>query len=95
MCYRWQSSDLVLFRRIQPGALKDTFGDSTVDRVKILITAPPIDGKANQHLIKFLSRQFKTPQSDIWIESGVGSRNKRIRICSPARLPPELNIDDA
>jgi len=95
MHYRWQSSELVLSCRVQPKASKDTFGEIADDSVKIFISAPPIDGKANQHLIKFLSRQFKTAQCNIKIESGAGARQKRIRICAPKRLPPELNLFDA
>ena len=94
MYYQWQDDELVLFCRVQPKASKDAFTEFAGDSVKILITAPPIDGKANQHLIKFLSRQFKTPQTNITIESGTGSRNKRIRISAPKRLPPELKIKE-
>ncbi|MEZ5490106.1 MAG: DUF167 family protein [Gammaproteobacteria bacterium] len=94
MFYRWLDDDLVLTCRIQPRARQDGFAEISQDAVKILITAPPVDGKANQHLIKFLSRQFKTPQSNIQIEQGAAGRSKRIRICAPKRLPPELQIID-
>ena len=95
MFYRWQDDELILSCQVQPKASKDAFGPISDDRVKIFITAPPVDGKANQHLIKFLSRQFKTPQSKIHIESGNNGRKKRIRIRSPRRLPPELNLGNS
>lgn len=94
MYYRWQGDALVLFCRVQPKASKDSFGDVLDDSIKIFISAPPTDGKANRHLIKFLSRQFKTPQSNILIESGEKGRNKRVRVGAPGRLPPELQLTE-
>jgi len=41
------------------------------------ITAPRIDGKANQHLIKFLARQFKANKSQIELLAGDATREKR------------------
>lgn len=92
MFYHWQGNRLVLNCRIQPRASSDSFGASPGDFLRIAITAAPADGKANAHLIKFLSRQFRTPQQDIEILSGLTNRNKRIGINSPGRLPPELKI---
>ena len=94
MFYRWLGDELILSCRVQPKASKDAFGDIDGDRVKMLITAQPVDGKANRHLIKFLSRQFKTPQNNIRIERGEHSRNKRVRISTPGRLPPELQLTE-
>ncbi|MEZ5519437.1 MAG: DUF167 family protein [Gammaproteobacteria bacterium] len=90
MFYHWQGEELVLFCRIQPRAREDAFVEIESDAVKIRLTAAPVDGKANQHLIKFLSRQFKTPQGNIQIEKGTTGRQKRVRIRAPKRLPPEL-----
>jgi len=92
MYYHWLGDELVLCCRVQPKASKDSFGEPLGNSVRIYISAPPIDGKANRHLIKFLSRQFKTPQSNIRIESGANGRNKRVRISMPRRLPTELQI---
>jgi len=92
MFYQWQGEDLLLTCRIQPNARQDAFSEITGDAVKIQVAAPPTDGKANQHLIKFLSRQFRTPQSHITIERGASGRSKRIRVCAPKQLPAELNL---
>jgi len=48
--------------------------------LKIKIKAKPIEGKANKELIKYLSDVFEIKDSEIEIESGLNSRNKRIRI---------------
>ena len=48
--------------------------------IKIRLQAPPIEGKANKALIKFLSKLLKVPASHITIISGETNRNKRILI---------------
>ena len=94
MYYRWIDKKLILDCRIQPKANEDCFSGIEGECLKIRITATPVDGKANKHLIKFLSKQFKTTQSNIDILRGQNSRNKRISITTPKRLPPELKITD-
>jgi hypothetical protein len=48
------------------------------DCLKIAIKAPPEKGKANQELIKFLSKKLRIPKSEINIISGLKSRRKEI-----------------
>ena len=87
MFYQWKGDDLVLDVRIQPKASADGFAEVLEDRLKIRITAPPVDGKANKHLAAFLAKQFKVAKSRVTILSGESSRNKRINIQQPGRLP--------
>lgn len=61
--------------------------------LKIRLTAAPIDGKANKHLVKYLSKQFKVKQSAITIVSGHSSRQKKLRIEKPNTLPETINIE--
>ena len=60
------------------------------DELKIAITAPPVDGKANAHLAKYLAKQFKVAKSGVCIEKGELGRHKTIRITSPAQIPSEI-----
>lgn len=48
--------------------------------LKIKLTAPPVDGKANEALIKLLSDHYNIPKSKIKIVSGLTSKNKTIEI---------------
>ncbi|MEW6595248.1 MAG: DUF167 domain-containing protein [Thermodesulfobacteriota bacterium] len=48
--------------------------------VKICITAPPVDGQANEALVKFLAKLFRLPQSAISIETGHQGRSKLFRL---------------
>lgn len=51
--------------------------------VKIHLTAPPVEGKANQELVKFLSSILDIPMSNIQITAGISSRKKLVVIKSP------------
>lgn len=88
--YEWQGDALILRIKAQPKASKDEFCEVLGERLKIRITAPPVDGKANQHLIKFLARQFKVKQSQIELLAGETSRDKRFIIYAPQRIPDNL-----
>ena len=53
---------------LQPKASKDQIVGLHDDELKITITAPPVDGQANAHLLKFLSKTFKVPKSAIILQ---------------------------
>jgi len=89
----WQGEDLILSCRLQPKASKDEFTNLGQGQLKIRITAPPVDGKANRHLVKYLARQFKVPQDRVTIMSGENSRVKRIKIARPQCIPEALGLD--
>jgi uncharacterized protein (TIGR00251 family) len=84
---RRDGADLVLRLKVQPRASGDAFGDVQQDCLRVRITAPPVDGKANAHLVAWLARQFGVARRQVVIEQGESARLKRIRVCSPARLP--------
>ena len=75
---------------LQPKASKDQILGLHGDELKISITAPPIDGQANAHLLKFLSKLFKVPKSTIILEKGELNRHKQVWIPAPQLLPPEI-----
>jgi uncharacterized protein (TIGR00251 family) len=87
MFFQWQGEDLLLDIRVQPRASSDGFAEQLGERIKLRITAPPLDGKANKHLITLLAKTFKVTKNDISIISGETGRNKRIKIRRPAHLP--------
>ena len=69
--FRWSAEELRLQLRISPRASRDQVGSLMGERLKIAITAPPVDGKANQHLQQFLAKQFGISRSQVSIESGL------------------------
>ena len=90
--FRWQESDLLISCHLQPRASKDEFSGLHGESLKIRIKAPPVEGKANSYLVKFLAKQFGVSKRDVTIISGELSREKRVRIIDPMKLPKELNI---
>jgi len=65
---------------VQPGGRKSEFLGEHGDAIKIRIAAPPVDGAANEELIRFLAEHYGVRRSAIEILSGHTSRNKRVRI---------------
>ncbi len=72
--------DTIINIRLIPRASTNKIVGVLDDAIKIRLQAPPIEGKANKALIKFLSKQLKLPASHITIISGETNRNKRILI---------------
>jgi hypothetical protein len=66
--------------RVQPRASRTAIAGVIGDAVKLAITAPPVDGKANQAVIEFLSDLFHVSKGSIEIVSGETGRNKLIAI---------------
>lgn len=66
--------------RTQPASSKDQVVGLHDGAIKIKITAPAVDGKANQHLIKSLTKKLGVAKQDISITKGQTSRLKTITI---------------
>lgn len=67
--------------KIQPNAKKNAIVGPLADgTIKIKIASPPLDGRANEELIKFLSREYQVPRSQIQILQGTKSKIKLIKI---------------
>lgn len=87
----WQEGDdLILKLYIQPKASRDSIVGLHGEELKVAITAPPVDGKANAHLTKFLAKQFKVAKSLIEIEKGELGRHKQVRVHSPQVIPTPI-----
>lgn len=85
--YLWDESALILNLHLQPKASKDEWAGLHGDRLKLRITAPPVDGKANQHLLAFLADEFGVSKAACQLVSGESGRQKRIAIKMPQCFP--------
>ncbi len=65
---------------VQPKSSRNVFAGIHGDSIKLAITAPPVDGKANKAVISFLASFFKLKKKDIAIKHGLQSRTKSILI---------------
>jgi uncharacterized protein (TIGR00251 family) len=81
--YEDKGDHIVLNIRVVPRASRDGFAEIMGDALKVRIQAPPVDGKANAYLVKFFSKQWKIPKSNIEILSGEAGRSKRLKISNP------------
>ncbi|KGY08391.1 DUF167 family protein YggU [Vibrio sinaloensis] len=86
----FDGEDLILRLYIQPKASRDKLVGLHGDELKVAITAPPVDGKANAHLSKYLAKQFKVAKGLIKIEKGELGRHKQLRVNSPTQIPAEI-----
>ncbi len=71
---------VILRLHIQPGAKKTEVAGQHGEALKIRLSAPPVDGKANTCLIEFLARQLGVAKSAVELISGDTSRAKRVRV---------------
>ncbi len=86
--YRQEGDVWILRLYIQPGAKKNEIIGLFQDELKIKLASPPIEGRANVALAKFLSELFEVPRSRVALKSGEKSRHKIIEI-SNSRIHPE------
>lgn len=88
--WQWQQDDLLLSLYVQPRASRDQIIGIHGDEIKVAITAPPVDGKANGHLIKFIAKAFKVAKGNIEIIKGQQGRHKRVKIIKPQLIPQTI-----
>lgn len=80
----------MLTLKVQPGASHDQWLGRHGDLFRVRICAPPVDGRANTQLIKYLASLFGVNRSRITLLSGDTGRHKRLRIAAPASLPTDI-----
>jgi len=90
--FSWNGDVLRLKCKLQPNASANKFAGIVNQELKILLTSPPVDGKANAHLQKFLSKAFGVSKSAISIISGELNQHKIIEIRAPKAIPPDCAI---
>ena len=84
-----ESSDGISFAvRVHPRAKKNAITGELGDALRLSLTAPPVDGKANEACIKFFAKFLKVPRSSVTIASGQANRNKVICVSG-------LSVDEA
>lgn len=78
-----ESAEGVTFAvKVHPRAKKNAITGELGDALKVSLTTPAIEGRANEACIEFLAKLLKVPQSSVTMASGLTSRNKVIRVAS-------------
>jgi uncharacterized protein (TIGR00251 family) len=70
--------------KVQHRAKKNAITGKVGDALKLSLTAPPTDGKANQACVEFLAKLLKVSRSSVTIAAGHASRSKVIRVAGSA-----------
>jgi hypothetical protein len=78
--------------KVHPRARKNAITGVVGDALKLALTAPPVEGKANQAVIEFFADLFAIPRSSVTIASGETSRNKVIRITGVSKPVAEHTL---
>jgi len=78
--------------RVQTRAKKVGIVGTLGDTLKVSLTAPPVDGKANEACIEFFAKLLKVPRSSITIAAGQSSRNKVIRVAGLSAKEVEARL---
>ena len=86
----WRREDgaaIVLTLHVQPGAKRTEVSGTHGDALRIRLSAPPVDGKANALLLRFLAGAFGVPLRSVTLLRGDASRAKVVRIEAPRQRP--------
>jgi uncharacterized protein len=86
-CARDKNGAVILVLHVQPGAKRTEVAGRHGDALKIRLAAPPVDGKANAELLRFLSDAFDVPLRNVTLVRGESSRQKIVRIEAPRQRP--------
>lgn len=73
---------------VSPRASRPRLGPVHGDRLKLAVTAPPVDGEANAAVLELVSRALEVPRGAVEVVAGAASRRKTLRVrgLDPARL---------
>jgi hypothetical protein len=78
--------------KVHPRARKNAITGTVGDALKLALTAPPVDGKANQAVIEFFADLFEIGRASVTIASGESSRNKLVRIAGLSKQAVEQRL---
>ena len=85
--YHWDGDTLVLSILGKPGAPRDAIGKLHGRELKVSVTATPEAGRATDHMLRFLAKEFGVAPRDVELVFGRESVHKQVRVRAPTRLP--------
>jgi len=81
--------------KVQPRAKKNTLTGEIGDALKVALTAPPLEGRANEACVAFFAELLNVSRSSITIAAGETSRNKLIRVSGLSAAEVGAKLRDA
>ncbi|XP_062588123.1 UPF0235 protein C15orf40 homolog [Saccostrea cucullata] len=83
----YQSTDgkVVITILAKPGAKQNAITDISEESIGVQIAAPPVDGKANMELVKFMAKTLGVRKSDVVLERGSKSHSKTVAVTGKSK----------
>jgi len=79
-CLREQSDGVLLSIKLQPRSSANEIGEPLGNELRIKVTAPPVDGSANEALVRLLADALGCPRNRVELLRGHGSRHKTVKL---------------
>ncbi len=86
--YRRDGDVITLVLHVQPGAKHSEVAGLHGDALKIRLAASPIEGRANEALLRFIAERFDVPLRNVELKQGAQSRHKRVEVRG-SKVEPE------
>ena len=93
MWYKQENDSVIINVYVQPGAKRTEIGGLHGDALKIRLASPPIDGRANDMLLKYIALLFNVPLRQVELKRGNKSRHKKITIIR-SKIEPSLIVEN-
>lgn len=90
--YRRNGETITLTLHVQPGAKHSEIAGLHGEALKIRLAAPPVEGRANEALQKFIAELFAVPLRQVELKKGIHSRDKVV-VISGSEVEPEKLLD--
>lgn len=81
---------LTLDLHIQPGASRTEIAGEHGDRLKLRVSAPPVDGAANRAVVEFVAARLDVARAAVSVVRGTTSRAKTVAVADAAALSPDV-----
>ncbi|MDD5299667.1 MAG: DUF167 domain-containing protein [Gallionella sp.] len=88
--YRRNADIITLTLHVQPGAKRSEIAGLHGEALKIRLAAPPVEGRANEALLKFMAKLFDVPLRQVELKQGGQSRHKVVAIIGSKVEPEDL-----
>lgn len=75
-----KKNEFILKIKVEPRSSRSEVVGPYGEALKVKLTSPPVEGKANKELVELLAKKFGIPKKDVAIISGQSSKNKTVRI---------------
>jgi len=88
--YRRSGDVITLTLHVQPGAKRSEISGLHGEALKLRLAAPPVEGRANEALLKFIAELFGVPLRQVELRQGGQSRHKVVAVTGSKIEPEDL-----